>query len=206
MKQTFFNRIKILQLFIVCLALFFAGSVSVILSPKPQIKGVSVQKPQRIVTQTYIPTTIPLPTSTPTKRIIVIVSATPTPPSIQPTSSYTTDIPTPSLAPIAAATPSPTSVAQTVSLEIQTPNGTSQFTIKHIPDSNVCDILQIAKDEEKIESLTLDDSYMASLHSKYVYEINGYKNNWTFTVNGTAPIGCSLIKLQPNDSIVWKFG
>ena len=69
-----------------------------------------------------------------------------------------------------------------------------------------CDVLQKAKDAGKLKSVTFDDSYMATMHSRYISEINGFANNWTFTVNGSSPLGCSLSQPKPNDTIVWKFG
>ena len=71
--------------------------------------------------------------------------------------------------------------------------------------ANACDVLQEAKNEGKINSVTFDDSYMSTMHSRYITEINGYSNNWTFTVDGSSPNGCSLINPKPNDTIVWKF-
>ncbi|MEK7570772.1 MAG: DUF4430 domain-containing protein [Patescibacteria group bacterium] len=106
----------------------------------------------------------------------------------------------------ATSTPTPTSTVATATLEIQDPTASSRFPIEITNGMNVCDLLQKAKDTGKIVSVTFDDSYMASLNSRYVVEINGYQNNWTFTVNGSSPLGCSLTHPKPNDTIVWKFG
>ena len=102
-----------------------------------------------------------------------------------------------------------TSVPQTsptVSVAIIPPDATSNFAVVLEEAFNVCDVLVKAKNEEKISSLTLDDSYLSTYKSLYVYEINGFANNWTFTVNGGSPLGCSLYFPKDKDTIVWKFG
>ncbi len=92
-----------------------------------------------------------------------------------------------------------------VNMEINDPDGDNSFQVKLNGGANACDVLQESKDEGKINSLTFNDAYMSTLHSRYVTEINGFQNNWTFTINGSSPNGCSLINPQPNDHIVWKF-
>lgn len=112
----------------------------------------------------------------------------------------------PTATPVPTSQPAPTTATNTVSMQIQDPAGNSTFTVTLNSGANACDVLQEAKNEGKINSVTFDDSYMATLHSRYITEINGYQNNWTFTVNGSSPNGCSLINPKPNDTIVWKFG
>jgi hypothetical protein len=102
-------------------------------------------------------------------------------------------------------TPIPTSVVSFVNVQIQMPDAILNFSIELKQEMNVCDVLQKAKDEDKIKSLTFDDSYLSAYKSRYVYEINGYKNNWTFTVNGNSPLGCSLSTPKANNMIIWKF-
>ncbi len=119
--------------------------------------------------------------------------------------------PTPTSAPQTSVTPSSTptmSPAQqdSVNMTVNSPDGSSNFQVKLNSGADVCAVLQEAKDEGKIKSVAFDDSYMPSLHSRYVTEINGFSNNWTFTLNGASPLGCSLSHPQPNDTIVWKFG
>ena len=92
-----------------------------------------------------------------------------------------------------------------MNVDIKTPDSSSSFSVELTDGMSVCDVLQKAKDDGKISSLTIDDSYLSTLKSKYVSEINKYKNNWTFTVNGNSPLGCSLSYPKPNDIIVWKF-
>ncbi len=94
----------------------------------------------------------------------------------------------------------------TVLMQITDPEGTRSFEIRLHDGATVCDILQEAKDEGSIRSLTLDDSWLATYGSLYVREIDGFSNNWTFSVNGTHPRGCSLYKPRANDRITWKFG
>ena len=108
--------------------------------------------------------------------------------------------------PTASQTPAPSPIASIVHIEIKTPNGSSSFETEITDGMNLCDIMQKAKDSGKINSITFDDSYLSVYKSKYVQEINGFSNNWTFTVNGSTPLGCSLSNPKPNDSIIWKFG
>src|SRR4029078_2639744 len=96
--------------------------------------------------------------------------------------------------------PTPTNSINHVSLQITTPDVTSLDSVTLKDGADVCDVLQEAKDEGKISSLTLDDSYMSSLHSKYVKEMNGRSDNWTFKLNNDSPLGCSLAHPKPNDT------
>jgi hypothetical protein len=95
---------------------------------------------------------------------------------------------------------------ENVSLEIVEPDGTSKFQVVLHSGDDLCDNLIEAKSEGKIRSLTFDDSYFSTLHSLYVEEINGYENDWTFTVNGAEPEGCSLYKPKSGDTIIWTYG
>jgi hypothetical protein len=139
-------------------------------------------------------TQTPIPTNLPTRIL-------PTPTQILTT--QTTNI----IALTSTNTPIPTTSTntQTITLQIQFPNSNLNTTLPLKSNENACDLLQDAKDQNKLTSLTFDDSYLSMMHSRYVKEINGYQNNWTFTVNGTAPLGCSLSTPQPNDTIIWKF-
>ena len=98
------------------------------------------------------------------------------------------------------------STTPTVSLKIIEPDGTRSFDVALHAGDTLCDNLKEAKAEGEIRARTLDDSYLPSFLSLYVREINGHSNNWTFTVDGTSPRGCSLYQLHAGDSIVWKFG
>lgn len=114
-------------------------------------------------------------------------------------------IPTPTLAQITEAPPTTRPVLSTVTLEIKSPSNSASFEISYKDGDNVCDILTRAKSEGHIQSLTIDNSYIQTLKSAYVVEINGFSNNWTFTVNGKSPPGCSLYSPKNGDVIVWKF-
>ncbi len=103
-------------------------------------------------------------------------------------------------------TTAPTAVVSTVTVEVKIPDAPASFSVELKDGMNVCDVLQKAKDTGKINSLSFDDSYLSAYHSRYVSEINGYRNNWTFSINGNSPLGCSLANPKPNDTIVWKFG
>lgn len=142
----------------------------------------------------------------------------PTPVKSEPTPKPQIDSPTavPTSPPMplssASSTPEPSSTpttkpeAQQTSLEINFPDKTIATNVEIHDGMNICDVLTKAKDNGTITSLTLDDSYLSAFHSSYVLEINGFKNNWTFTVNGTSPLGCSLYTVKPGDVIKWKFG
>ncbi|HSW88421.1 MAG TPA: DUF4430 domain-containing protein [Candidatus Saccharimonadales bacterium] len=226
-----FYKTKLLPYLILVVCLAIAGLITYTLAPKPKIAGIATTKTNPISPFTPTPSSTEptvtihvrngftprvLPTSwgrkpfpTLTETPTVTVTYINTVPTTQPTLPIITatpipQTPTPSLT--LTISPTPTQTLNTVSLQLKTPDTTSNATITLKDGANVCDVLDEAKNEGKISSVTFDDSYMSSLHSKYVSEINGYKNNWTFTINGSAPLGCSLFHPKPNDSIVWKFG
>lgn len=93
-----------------------------------------------------------------------------------------------------------------VYVQIIDPDGTGSFEVKLNPGDDLCANLVEAKAEGKIRSLTIDDSYLAVFHSRYIREINGFSNNWTVEVNGIKPKGCSLYKPKVYDHIKWAFG
>lgn len=124
--------------------------------------------------------------------------------TLTPTISPSITQPTPTITAQNQAQPtSQPTTAPTVILQIAEPDGATTFSLPVI--GTVCDELTEAKNEGKIRSVTFSSTYMNSMHSLYITEINGYQNNWTFTVNGTAPQGCSLVTPKSGDSIVWKF-
>lgn len=129
--------------------------------------------------------------------------------TIAPTEIIVTSIVYPTIAPIPTQTTTTSTTASTqssnpqVSMTVSEPDGTNNFTVDFHTGMNACDTLSEAKTEGKIKSVTMQ--WYASLNSNYVYEINGYKNNWTFTVDGKSPQGCSLITLKQNDNVVWKY-
>jgi hypothetical protein len=93
-----------------------------------------------------------------------------------------------------------------VNMKIITPNGESNFTVELKDNQTACDNLVESKAEGKIISVTLKDTYLDSLGSLYVYEINGYKNNWVFYLNGKgSSTGCSKVFPKNGDTVEWKF-
>lgn len=114
----------------------------------------------------------------------------------------------PQTSPAPTSQPSPQTSLQTenqVNLQISEPDGNFSLSVTLKDGDNLCHNLSRAKDEGKIRSLTIDDSYMSSFGSSYVREINGYQNNWTVSVEGNSPKGCSLYNPKPGESINWKF-
>lgn len=203
--------------------LLFAGSISYSLAPKsemqsdpqlikePETLGITSQistpsatpRPvRRFVPPTPTPSPTPIPTPTPVHiQTIITVVVTPTPiPTAQPSPTST---PTPTLTP--SPTPTPTPVLSLVNVEIKEPNQAFTFSLNIIDGLDACQMLQQAKDEGRINSLTLDDRYLTSFNTLLVKEINGFQDNWVFTVNGTSPMGCSLINLHGQDRIVWEY-
>lgn len=157
--------------------------LTIIAPPKPPIK------PSPSAAAVSSPAATPAPQN-PVPVIIQVVS-TPTP-----TASPS---PSPSLE------PSPTPVAQKVSIEIKQPDSQINFDLEITEGINVCQAMQKAKDEGKINSISISDKYLESFGTLFVEEINGYKNNWVFTVNGESPNGCSLVTLKNGDKVAWEF-
>ena len=140
-----------------------------------------------------------------TSRMTSPATALPTPPSAP--AGPTTP---PTLAPIPeplSPTPTPTATpaVETVRLRIETPQETVDLRVPLKSGNDVCGILITAKNEGGLRSLTIDDSYKQTYQSAYVVEINGYRDNWTFTVNGVTPRGCSLFFPKKDDVVVWRF-
>ena len=72
-------------------------------------------------------------------------------------------------------------------------------------DTNPCSILNDAKNDGKIKSVTITH-YDAPLNSDYVKEINGFSDNWKFSIDGDGkPAGCSNYKLNKNSTVTWKY-
>jgi len=106
----------------------------------------------------------------------------------------------------AASTPTPVPpVTNAVTLQLIDPAGTFTYGVHLLAGADACTILTEAKSEGDLASVTIDNSYLSTLHSAYVREINGFENNWTVKVNGIAPQGCSLVSLKNNDNVTWRF-
>ncbi len=218
--------IKILPIFIVTSSLVLAGVFTYSIAPKPshaetttpvRVLGVAAPSPSPIFSPTPSPKIIILvsPKPTPLKSPVVPISPTPQPsPSAKventvPSSPQPTNTPSPSasVAPSPSPSPSlsPTPLVSQINVQIKTPDTNSAFSLQIEDGINACDLMTKAKNEGKISSLTLDDSYLATFHTLLVKEINGLKDNWTFTVNGESPMGCSLVNLKDKDQIIWEF-
>lgn len=216
---------KIFPGLVVIAAFIFAASLPFIISPQREKNNQLVKTPTPTIEkdlQRIEITPSPTPTSSPKKVMGAKTSYSPPTATLTPnknnetnninttTQSSNTSFQQQASSQTTPQSPTPTStppvVTEVVNVEIQTPDATSSFSVVINNNMNVCDIMQKAKDEGKINSLTIDDEYLMSLNSKYVSEINGYKNNWTFKINGDSPLGCSLSTPKPNDTIVWKFG
>lgn len=171
--------------------------------PSPRISSL----PKLIPTPASTPTPKPTSTSTPEPKTIITnnyytIAASPSPnpiPSLTPTP---TPSPTPSPTPISTPTPIP---VNSINIEIKTPQSDTNFDLQIEDGINACDGLVKAKNEGKISSLGLDDSYLSTFNTLLVREINGLSNYWVFTVNGKSPMGCSLVSLHNHDQIVWEF-
>lgn len=215
-------KAKMLPILIVILGLSFAGFSSYFLqthfvpSHTETVLGVSsaspTPNPSPVVSTTPKPVFIksPTPTSTPTPTPIPAPSSEP---KTYITNNYITVISTPAPTPVSSPTPVPTpSLAPTpapivasVNIEIKASGTSSSFILQIEEGINACEVLVKAKNEGKIASVTLDDSYLATFNTLLVSEINGLSNYWVFTVNGESPMGCSLVSLKSDDQIIWEF-
>lgn len=177
-------------------------NVTALPSPSPSLTPSPSAKPslKPLIKAPAKPSLAPSPSPSPSASAVSVSSSGSSPAVLGTTASSPSPSPSPN--PSASPSPSASPVSQTVNVEVQG----SGFTIEISGDLNVCQVMQRARDQGKISSLTLDDSYMSSMNSQYVREMNGMSNNWTFKVNGNSPLGCSLYQVKPNDQIVWKFG
>jgi len=92
-----------------------------------------------------------------------------------------------------------------ITLEINSPDGSSKFSLIYKDNINPCSILNDAKNDGKIKSVTIIH-YDAPLNSDYVKEINGFSDNWKFSIDGDGkPAGCSNYKLNKNSTVTWKY-
>lgn len=108
--------------------------------------------------------------------------------------------------PVQSANQSPTSVpVDTISVQISEPDGDTSFSLSFHENSNPCSVLNDAKNEGKIRSVTVTH-YGPPLNSDYVKEMNGYQDNWTFVINGEGrPLGCSNYILGKGNTVTWKY-
>jgi hypothetical protein len=83
--------------------------------------------------------------------------------------------------------------------------GTFQLAVA---GANACNLLTRARDAGQISSVTISDRFQSSLHSLFVEEINGLRDNWVYQINGkTAPFGCthpSAPAIKAGDTVTWR--
>ncbi|HVQ44397.1 MAG TPA: hypothetical protein VMT30_05525 [Candidatus Saccharimonadia bacterium] len=172
--------------------------------------AVLAQAPHRAAEVANATRATPAATSAVTPAPVVAPAATSQPA----VAGAATQAPSASSAPVAklaaqpaapAATPAPTLAADTITLTLIDPDGTFHYTVRLLPGTDACSVLIQAKNEGKISFVDIDYSYLATLHSAYVRQINSYANNWTVKLNGVSPKGCSLVSPQPNDNVTWRY-
>lgn len=182
------------------------ATASAVLAPSPSAQpSPSVLKiiptPKPSVQPSVVPTSTPAGSSQQTNSssqstpVIIHIIATPVP------SPFLSPSPSPS----PSSEPSPSPIAQKVVIEIRQPDAQINFELEITEGINVCQVMEKAKEAEKINSLTISDKYLESFGTLLVEEINGFRNNWVFTVNGESPNGCSLITLKNGDKVAWEF-
>lgn len=153
-------------------------------------------------------------TDTNLKRLVTQLPISPTPESsaVSP-SAYPTDITVsiPSITPHSQnPQSSPTAKAalpakSVITVRLEEPKGNFKFTL-FLPDgANPCSVLNSLKEAGKLESLDVTH-YGPPLNSDYVKEIDGYRDNWTFDINGEKkPAGCTNYILSAGATVTWKF-
>ncbi len=199
--QKYFTKIS----FVLAILFFFFAGFSFFFTKQAGITKTIIHK---VAGATVAITAIP--TSTPTHSAssgsstpIYTQTKTQVIPTATPVQAQQTNDPTSNTAAATQTSVPQQQTQQTVNLQISEPDGTSNFSLP--VGGNACDELTEAKNEGKIRSVTFSDQYMSSMHSLYIKEINGYQNDWTFTVNGQGPSGCSLASPKAGDNVVWKF-
>ncbi len=169
-----------------------AGSSFYILSAHPKVLEATIEK-------TITVTTTPVPTQA-TQTITAIASAPTSLPQPTTTQSTTTIV--------TQHTTTSTTVSQSgpyVALSLHVGSNLTTWAVSLSGTQTPCSILQAAKDQGKLSSLTIQH-YGAPLNSDYVKEINGNSDNWTFTLNGDSKnMGCSYYSLNSGDTVVWSY-
>ncbi len=182
--------------FIVIAAICFIIGGILLLLPQNK-KSQKVQNTKSIIVNRQQSTKTPIPSITPallqkTTKQAQLPSSTPTPTiaQINPTSQ-----------------PTPTTVSNNniFKLQINDPNGNFSFSFTYQGGTNPCSILNNAKNSGDIKSVTINH-YGPPLNSDYVKEINGFSDNWNFSINGNSmPKGCSNYNLNSGDNVLWKY-
>ena len=123
--------------------------------------------------------------------------------SPSPVNNPDSTIPSPSPSPILTPSLNPEVNQITVSI-----NNSPSFEVQVSPEADHCQVLTQALETGKITSLTME--YNETYKSYAVYQINdiGHPNQvfWTYQVNNNnPPLGCSHIKTENNDVVVWTY-
>ena len=141
---------------------------------------------------------------TPAPALTISLSQSPTPATASPAITIS---PTPKATPTPTITPKPTSNASNaVTIHIVQPNITQEFSVASGDHTDACAILLQAKNENPGKITSLDIVTYPQNNSKYLRELNGFADNWKYTVNGTSPDkDCSQMIVKPYDIIQWKF-
>lgn len=184
---------KIFLLILICL-----GVLSAIFALQPDSVDIKTTKQSQNIEQEA--KILPTPSSVPSFKPKVIKTSAPSPTSIPTTQP--TYAPTPSSEPSAQLTSNP-SFEVNVSV-----NGAPSFAVLVNEGANQCDVLTKALEQNKITQLNM--RYESNYQSNAVYQINniGKENSvwWVYKVNGiSATKGCSFIKSNKGDSILWEY-
>lgn len=100
---------------------------------------------------------------------------------------------------------SPQAPDNSFKINVDEPDGNLSFSIPFHDGTNPCSVLTDAKNSGNIKSVTVNH-YGAPLNSDYVKEINGFSDNWNFSINGNSmPKGCSNYNLNSGDTVLWKY-
>lgn len=190
---------------IIFIGLFFAGFISNLLSPHPELGKV-----QGITKTTNVSSPSPKSSTIITKPVFKLASFTsPSPSTLIRRKALLIPTPTPSNNQEMVLSTTPESSQSTKSNQVNVSlNGSSSFTVSVNDDANQCDVLSKALADGKISSLNM--RYDSNFETYAVYQINGIgKENsvwWTYKVNGESPNqGCSFIKVKNEDRVEWKY-
>lgn len=197
-KQLIQNYLKS-PLLIIATACFLLSGVSFV-NYQRQIKPVKVattSKPKKVLAISQNPS----PTQITKQENKIVITDTPIPTSMSNMANSNAANATPTST--VTNTPPPTK-SPYLTLNINEPDGSFSYSLNLQTGSNPCSILNDAKNAGDIKSLTI--VHYSSLNSDYVKEINGYSNNWNFSLNGNVePTGCSNYTLSNGDSVTWKY-
>lgn len=186
------------------LILIVLGILSAVVAIQPESKNIKSYKENRSKIGQVIASVSPTPRATLILKHNLIKTSHNSPlpsPTVQPTPSSVSNLKESSPQP----TSTPTSIGNQINVYIN--NGPS-FTVSVNNGANQCDVLTKALQDGKISSLNM--KYNNTYKTYGVYQINGIGKEdqiwWTYSVNGkNPPLGCSLVKANNNDNVVWIY-